>query len=213
MSRFSSQASEIVADIKSRLGFGDKDKYEPYSQYGEFADDQEYEDYYDYEEYDPYEDNSYSYENSYNRYGAQSDRANIAQQYNAVRPRLVSYDDLLESHYAKKASEQQVDEYQNLDSENGVTLYKHTRSLKVIRPRSYEDAQAISTALKSGDAVVLQLQALPDALNKRILDFTFGAASVLDAKVDCLARKVFAVTTKEGLTETEINQLKERGII
>lgn len=51
-----------------------------------------------------------------------------------------------------------------------------SRTLKVVAPGAYNDAEAVSTALKLGNAVVLNLAATPDALAKRILDFSFGVA-------------------------------------
>lgn len=88
-----------------------------------------------------------------------------------------------------------------------------SRTLKVIKPMAYNDAEAISTALKLGDAVVLCLTATPDALAKRILDFSFGVASALDANVESVGNKVFALTRINELSEGERSYLRSQGLV
>ena len=88
-----------------------------------------------------------------------------------------------------------------------------SRTLKVVAPGAYNDAEAVSTALKLGNAVVLNLAATPDALAKRILDFSFGVASALDANVECVGNKVFALTRIDEFTEAERSYLRTQGII
>ena len=93
------------------------------------------------------------------------------------------------------------------------TRFTPSRTLKVVAPGAYNDAEAVSTALKLGNAVVLNLAATPDALAKRILDFSFGVASALDANVECVGNKVFALTRIDELTEAERSYLRTQGII
>lgn len=88
-----------------------------------------------------------------------------------------------------------------------------SRTLKVVAPLAYNDAEAVSTALKLGNAVVLNLAGTPDALAKRILDFSFGVASALDANVECVGSKVFAFTRIDELSEAERSYLHTQGII
>lgn len=88
-----------------------------------------------------------------------------------------------------------------------------SRTLKVIKPMAYNDAEGVSTALKLGDAVVLCLAGTPDALSKRILDFSFGVASALDASVECVGNKVFALTRVNELTEAERSYLRSQGLV
>ncbi|MEY8461434.1 cell division protein SepF [Eggerthellaceae bacterium 24-137] len=88
-----------------------------------------------------------------------------------------------------------------------------SRTVKVVKPLAYNDAEAVSTALKLGDAVVLCLTGTPDALAKRILDFSFGVASALDANVECVGNKVFALTRVNELTEAERSYLRSQGLI
>lgn len=88
-----------------------------------------------------------------------------------------------------------------------------SRTLKVIKPAAYNDAEAVSTALKLGDAVVLCLVGTPDALSKRILDFSFGVASALDANVECVGNKVFVLTRVNELSEAERSYLRSQGLV
>ena len=87
-----------------------------------------------------------------------------------------------------------------------------SRTLKVIKPVAYNDAEAIATALKLGDAVVLCLTGTPDALAQRILDFSFGVASALDANVESVGNKVFALTRINELSEGERSYLRSQGL-
>ncbi|MDO4442634.1 MAG: cell division protein SepF [Slackia sp.] len=88
-----------------------------------------------------------------------------------------------------------------------------TRILTVIKPESYSDAERISKILKAGDVAVLSLRNTPDELGKRILDFSFGVACALDARVECVSAHVFALTRGAGLTEGETGRLRDQGLM
>lgn len=92
-------------------------------------------------------------------------------------------------------------------------VQRATRILTVIKPESYADAERISKILKAGDVAVLSLRSTPDALGKRILDFSFGVACALDARVECVSGHVFALTRGAGLTEGETNRLRDQGLM
>jgi cell division inhibitor SepF len=83
----------------------------------------------------------------------------------------------------------------------------------VILPASYGDVESVAHALKAGDVVVLGLKQTPGDLAKRVLDFSFGVASALDASVDCVADKVFVVCRGNGLSDGERLSLKSQGIL
>ena len=68
-------------------------------------------------------------------------------------------------------------------------------------------------ALKAGDVVVLALRNTPDNLSKRILDFSFGVSSALDASVDCVADKVFVISRGAALTDAERMSLRGQGVL
>lgn len=92
-------------------------------------------------------------------------------------------------------------------------VQRATRILTVIKPESYADAERIAKILKAGDVAVLSLRSTPDALGKRILDFSFGVACALDARVECVSGHVFALTRGAGLTEGETNRLRDQGLM
>lgn len=95
----------------------------------------------------------------------------------------------------------------------GATSHKPTRSISVISPVSYNEVENVARMLRAGDAVVLTLRNTPSQLSKRILDFSFGVASALDATVDCIADKVFAITRVSNLNEDELARLRNQGVI
>lgn len=96
---------------------------------------------------------------------------------------------------------------------SGVSPHGSQRRLKVMAPTSYAQAADVVRGLKTGDAVVLVLGNTPAALAKRILDFAFGAATALDARVECVAEKVFVVARGQELSESERAQLRAQGVI
>ncbi len=87
------------------------------------------------------------------------------------------------------------------------------RILTVISPGSYAEAERIAKILKSGDVAVLSLRDTPDALGKRILDFSFGVACAFDARVECVSGHVYAITRGAGLTEGECGRLRDQGLM
>lgn len=95
---------------------------------------------------------------------------------------------------------------------SGAATHTPTRKLKVLAPASYGEVESIAHALKAGDVVVLDLTQTPGDLAKRLLDFSFGVASALDARVDCVADKVFVVSRGQGLSDAERSTLRSRGI-
>lgn len=88
-----------------------------------------------------------------------------------------------------------------------------TRSVTIVKPASYGECEKVAKALKAGDAVVLALKETPDALAKRVLDFSFGVSSALDASVDCIADKVFVIARGAALSEAERACLRSQGIL
>lgn len=95
----------------------------------------------------------------------------------------------------------------------GSAAYAPSRSVTVLKPVAYAEVERVSKSLRAGDAVILCLGNTPDQLAKRILDFSFGAASTVDARVDCIAEKVFAVVRGQGLTEAELAALRNQGVL
>lgn len=90
---------------------------------------------------------------------------------------------------------------------------RSSRNLVVLSPREYGEVEKVSRSLKAGDAVVLNLKAVPADLSKRVLDFSFGVASALDANVDCIGDKVFTITRFAQLSDAETMRLRGQGIL
>ena len=91
--------------------------------------------------------------------------------------------------------------------------YTASRAMTVIKPVSYSDVQRVAKSVKSGDVVVLAMRNTPDDLAKRILDFSFGVASALDASVECPGDKVFAIARGAALTDDEKQRLRNQGAL
>lgn len=104
------------------------------------------------------------------------------------------------------------DPYDALSGSTGSS-YSSKRSVVVLRPADYGEAEQVAKALKAGDVAVLCLGATPDALAKRILDFSFGVAAALDANVECVADKTFAITRFKELSDSERVGLHAQGVL
>lgn len=86
--------------------------------------------------------------------------------------------------------------------------------LAIVKAYAYADAEEVGSSLREGKVVILVLTNTRPELAKRILDFSFGAASVLNASVDKVAEKVFAISRAAGaLTDAEKDYLKEQGVL
>ncbi len=124
--------------------------------------------------------------------------------------RSEGYDSLFES--TETPTFTPYDPYEAYSSSNPAA-YSTTRPLTVIKPVVYGDVERVARAVKSGDVVVLVMRNTPDDLSKRILDFSFGVASALDANVECPGDKVFAIARGAALTEDEKTRLRNQGAL
>lgn len=95
----------------------------------------------------------------------------------------------------------------------GAAKHSASRSVTVLKPASYSEVERIAKSLKACDVVVLALRNTPDSLSKRILDFSFGVSSALDASVDCVADKVFVISRGAPLTDAERMSLRGQGVL
>lgn len=87
------------------------------------------------------------------------------------------------------------------------------REAIVINPNDYSDAEQVATNLRRGNAVVLVLTQTRPELAKRILDFSFGAAAVAEGQVASIGERIYALTCEYPLTDTELELLRNRGIL
>ncbi len=91
--------------------------------------------------------------------------------------------------------------------------FSSSRACTVLKPASYGEVERIAKILKAGDAVVLALRNTPDSLSKRILDFSFGVSSALDANVECAGDGVFVIARGAALTDAERANLRNQGVL
>ena len=92
-------------------------------------------------------------------------------------------------------------------------VQRATRVMTVIKPESYDEAERIAKILKAGDVAVLSLRNTPADLGKRILDFSFGVACALDARVEYVSAQVYALSRGVGLTDGEAQRLRDQGLM
>lgn len=87
------------------------------------------------------------------------------------------------------------------------------REVVVLKPASYEDVSTVAQSVRSGHIVVLSLRSTDAALSMRVLDFAFGVASALNAQVECVAEKNFAIYQGKELTLEESHSLAKQGVM
>lgn len=88
-----------------------------------------------------------------------------------------------------------------------------SREITLLQPVTYEDVASVARSVRLGNIVVLSLRSTDAALAKRVLDFSFGVASALDARVDCVADKTFIVMQGGDLSLEERHRLQKQGIL
>lgn len=88
-----------------------------------------------------------------------------------------------------------------------------TRQVAVIKPDTFEEAEIVTNTLKTGGLVLIDLRSTEDALGKRFLDFSFGATSALGGNVDVLENKIYSISTGAGITQGEIDRVRNEGLI
>ena len=125
-----------------------------------------------------------------------------------------SYDDAPHAYSSRSASVPQgvYDPYEAYSS-SAPTTHTPTRSITVLRPQSYGDVAQVAKIVRAGDMVVLSLANTPDDLSKRVLDFSFGVASALDASVESPGDKVFAIAKGSALSAPETQALRNQGVL
>jgi len=233
----------VLSNIKSKLGFSnDKEEPLDDDYYYDDEYDDDYDDEYDDDEYDDdYEEDDRRNENRFGRAafqrlrdrvtGDQSrDAAQTRSSVRSVSSNRVNIDDVRARTRAAD-SFADTDRRPSYDRESsfegsrisfdphaayageGETMHAPSRSLSVIRPAAYSEVEQVARYLRAGDMVVLNMKSTPADLAKRILDFSFGAASMIDARVECVGEKVFALSTGIALTDDERARLITQGVL
>ena len=98
-------------------------------------------------------------------------------------------------------------------SASGTSIAGLSREITLLQPVSYDDVASVARSVRLGNIVVLSLRSTDSALAKRVLDFSFGVASALDAKVDCVANKTFVIVQGRDLSLEERHRLQKQGIL
>lgn len=96
---------------------------------------------------------------------------------------------------------------------SSATPASTSREVVLLQPLTYEDVATVARSVRKGDIVVLSLRSTDAALSKRVLDFSFGVASALDARVDCVADKTFVILQGADLSLEERHRLQKQGIL
>lgn len=238
--RFDAPSSEPAGDGYADEYGNDSyaDEYGADGYADEFGDDGYAENYDSYNEYDEYGAGEGT---GFGAYAPKSGRHAASRPVSAGRrsaafgeassPNLVSVDDVRRSapsSYGYDAAPepagqnfapiQQPAPFQSFDpyeaySGAGAVAHAPSRSVVVLEPVQYAEVERVAKSLRAGDVVVLVLRNTQDQLAKRILDFSFGAASMVDARVDCIADKVFAISCGAALSDAERFELRSKGVM
>ena len=87
---------------------------------------------------------------------------------------------------------------QNNEKSNEIKVVSHPgfkgMEVKVIEPRSFEDAEVIVQHLRNRKTIVLNLHLLDKEQSQRTIDFVCGAAHALDGKPQKVGDLVFVFT-------------------
>jgi len=83
----------------------------------------------------------------------------------------------------------------------------------VVEPQGFNDAQEVGDRLKASQPVILNLQGLPDELQRRLIDFSSGLAYAVGGKMAKVADRVFMLTpTNVEVSQEEKERLQARGL-
>ena len=68
------------------------------------------------------------------------------------------------------------------------------RRVSVIKPSSFDDAQALADRFKRQQPVILNLQQADRELSRRMVDFCAGLTYALDGRIETVAHRLFLLT-------------------
>lgn len=232
--------SGFFNDLKTRLGFAPREDYDDeYDVYSDNFDDfSTYEDDAAYDGFEGVDDGAYyddgypvGYDDPYMQEPA-SDRRSQSGQRNYGSLSLPNIYDvrsgIKRSERERLSNGSRIPYYSESYPPEGQASYQagaghayasgrnayaaNDRRIAIVAPTAYDDAERIARALKAGDSVVLDLARTRTDVMKRLLDFSFGAASIVNAKVECVADRVFAITLGGPITEGERARLRSQGV-
>lgn len=94
-----------------------------------------------------------------------------------------------------------------------VSAPKGSMKVHVVVVQDFKDAEEIGAHAKDGDFVIINLQAVPPELARRLIDFMSGVSFALGGKMEKTAAKVFLLRpTDSEMPEDEKARLAERGL-
>ncbi len=94
-----------------------------------------------------------------------------------------------------------------------VSAPKGSNKVHVVMVNDFKDAEEIGTHAKDLDFVIVNLQAVPPELARRLIDFMSGLSFALGGKMEKTAAKVFLLRpTDSEMPEDEKARLAERGL-
>jgi cell division inhibitor SepF len=83
----------------------------------------------------------------------------------------------------------------------------------VVEPNGFNDAQEVGDRLKAGQPVILNLQGLDRALQRRLVDFSSGLAYALNGQMSKAAEQVFLLAPANvEVSQEEKARLRTRGL-
>ncbi|HVV36843.1 MAG TPA: cell division protein SepF [Acidimicrobiales bacterium] len=90
---------------------------------------------------------------------------------------------------------------------------KAAPKVHVVVVQEFKDAEEIATHAREGDFVLVNLQAVPDDLTRRMVDFASGLQAGLLGKMEKTANKVYLLRPADiEMPEDEKARLAERGL-
>lgn len=88
-----------------------------------------------------------------------------------------------------------------------------TPKVHVVEPNGFNDAQEVGDRLKAGQPVILNLQGLDRALQRRLVDFSSGLAYALNGSMQKAADQVFLLAPANvEVSQEEKARLRTRGL-
>lgn len=94
-----------------------------------------------------------------------------------------------------------ADDYPSEEEEDEV------RRITTIHPRSYNDAKIIGEAFREDIPVIMNVDDMPDADAKRLVDFASGLVFALNGRIERVTAKVFLLTPSDlevlGITSSD----------
>ena len=80
--------------------------------------------------------------------------------------------------------------------------------MQVLRPTAFEEAPKVADSLKSGQAVVLNLEDMEEYEARRMIDYVAGVLYAVDGKIERPAQRTFLLTPRGvSVASAEVERL------